>query len=150
MADFSVFPGCLGSLALPVGRLCWGIGGNQPRHYYRSPCLLCREPNLVLQLTKRPYGRGKMAPWGTTSQTAGLTSLGRALSILDSRDTGSPRRVLPGRSTVRNREIGSTHPTLPDLAHQAGQGRLFWLWSLPCHLLCFLQVCQSHTLAERA
>lgn len=55
----------------------------------------------------------------------GRLSLGRAVSVLHSRDPRSPRRV------------------------QAGQGRLLWLWDFPGHLFCFLQVCQSYTLAER-
>lgn len=52
MASFPMLSGRLWSLALPFGRLCWGISGNQPRHYYRNPCLLCMEPDSIPKLTK--------------------------------------------------------------------------------------------------
>lgn len=62
MASFSMLPGRLWSLALPFGRLCWGIGGNQPRHYYRNPSLLGREPDSIPKLTKDFISRDRRLP----------------------------------------------------------------------------------------
>lgn len=87
----------------------------------------------------------------TTSQRPDLTSLGRAIRVLDPGDSGSPGRVLWERGTgVRGRGHLVPPPArAPEPSHQALQARLLWLWGLSCSLLCFFKVCQSHTLARR-
>lgn len=105
----------------------------------QNSCLLCREPDSIPELTKGCV-RARMAPRERfpRKQTSPLWAGPSAFSTPGTRGL---REGSCQKGTVRHGETGSTQPTAPDPAHHAGQGRLLWLWDLPGHLFCFLQVC---------
>lgn len=94
----------------------------------------------------RPPGKPDTGQEDDLPETS-LTSLGRAVSALDPRDSGSPGRVLWGGAGVRGRgHLVPPTDRSPDPSHQALRVRLLCLQGLSCGLLGFLQVRQGHTL----
>lgn len=148
LADSAVLPGSRRSLPLPVRRLCWGRGRNQPGDLYRGP--LCRQGPWA-----QPSGQEDWGGWMQGTPGDDLPESRPYLSGQGRQNFPAPELGVAGKGPVgegqESEDEGSpiTHCLVAAPSHQALQARLLWLRGLPRSLLCFLQVGQSHTLERR-
>lgn len=115
-----------------------GMGSHQPRHPAKA---LCR----VGSQGQSPRTREGCMPEDFPEQTSPLWVGSSEFSTPGT--LGLRAESCQRGDRVRTKAVTTRSPS-PAPAHQAPQGRLLCLNRLSCHLLCFFQVCQSHTLQD--